>query len=160
MQSVIVTPSGDVWALDFGDDKVVYMPQGDPTKAKFYCQSTDGKANKDSPCKLSGPFHLAIDQQDRIWVTNAVGDTVARFPASDPSKVEVLPTGGHSGKGMAIDSKGNAWITNTVGEGLDLAVKLKILELKVTGRMGQVHRVVFDYLKDESRTRQRVHVAT
>jgi hypothetical protein len=50
---------------------------------------------------------------------------------------------------MAIDSKGNAWITNTVGEGLDLAVKLKILELKVTGRMGQVHRVVFDYLKDK-----------
>jgi len=149
MQSVIVTPSGDVWALDFGDDKVVYMPQGDPTRAKFYCQSTDGKPNKDSPCKLSGPFHLAIDQQDRIWVTNAVGDTVTRFPASDPSKVEVLPTGGHSGKGMAIDSKGNAWITNTVGEGLDLAVKLKILELKVTGRMGQVHRVVFDYLKDK-----------
>ena len=115
MQSIIATPSGDVWALDFGDDKVVYMPQGDPTKAKFYCQSTDGKPNKESPCKLSGPFHLAIDQQDRIWVTNAVGDTVTRFPASDPSKVEVLPTGGHSGKGMAIDSKGNAWIANTVG---------------------------------------------
>ena len=134
-------------ALDFGDDKVVYMPQGDPTKAKFYCQSIDGKPNKDGPCKLSGPFHLAIDQQDRIWVTNAVGDTITRFPASDPSKVEVLPTGGHSGKGMAIDSKGNAWIANTVGEGLDLAVKLKIIELKVTGHMGQVHRAVFDYLK-------------
>ena len=42
MQGVIVTPSGDVWALDFGDDKVVYLPQGDPAKAKFYCQSTDG----------------------------------------------------------------------------------------------------------------------
>ena len=90
MQGIIVTPNGDVWALDFGDDKVVYMPKGDPTKVKFYCQSTDGKPNKDSPCKLNGPFGLAIDQQDRIWITNAIGDTVTRFPASDPSKVEVF----------------------------------------------------------------------
>jgi hypothetical protein len=45
MQGIIVTPNGDVWALDFGDDKVVYMPNGDPSKAKFYCQSTDGKPN-------------------------------------------------------------------------------------------------------------------
>jgi hypothetical protein len=56
------------------------------------------------------PFHLAIDQQDRIWITNVVGDTVTRFPASDPSKVEVLPTGSYSGKGMAprVLSRGSA----------------------------------------------------
>ncbi len=134
MQGIIVTPNGDVWALDFGDDKVVYMPKGDPTKAKFYCQSTDGKPNKDSPCKLNGPFHLAIDQRDRIWITNAIGDTVTRFPASDPSKVEVFPTGGGSGKGIAIDSKGNAWITNTIGSGLTLETKLRLLALKLTDR--------------------------
>jgi len=134
MQGIIVTTNGDVWALDFGDDKVVYMPKGDPTKAKFYCQSTDGKPNKDSPCKLNGPFHLAIDQQDRIWITNAIGDTVTRFAASDPSKVEVFPTGGGSCKGMAIDSKGNAWITNTIGSGLTLETKLRLLALKLTDR--------------------------
>ncbi len=133
MQGIIVAPNGDVWAVDFGDDKVVHMPKGDPSKAKFYCESTDGKPNKDSPCKLSGPFHLAIDQQDRIWITNAIGDTVTRFPASDPSKVEVLPTGGHSGKGMAIDSQGNAWITNTLGTGMTLETKLRILALKLKG---------------------------
>ena len=133
MQGVIVTPNGDVWALDFGDDKVVHLPQGDPAKAKFYCQSTDGKPNKDSPCKLSGPFGLAIDQQERIWITNAIGDTVTRFPVSDPSKVEIFPTGGGSGKGMAIDSKGNAWIANTAGAGLTLETKLRLLELKLTG---------------------------
>jgi hypothetical protein len=142
MQGIIVTPNGDVWAVDFSDDKVVYMPKGDPSKAKFYCQSTDGKPNKDSACKLSGPFHLAIDQQDRIWITNAIGDTVTRFPASDPTKVEVLPTGGHSGKGMAIDSKGNAWITNTAGAGLSLETKLKMFELKLTGRLADIDKVV------------------
>ena len=133
MQGIIVTPSGDVWALDFTNDKVVYMPQGDPTKAKFYCESTNGKPNKDSPCKLSGPFGLAIDQQDRIWISNAIGDTATRFPAADPSRVEVFKTGGGSGKGMAIDSKGNVWIANTVGSGLTLKTKLHLLELKMTG---------------------------
>ena len=90
MQGIIVVPNGDVWALDFGDDKVVYLPKGDPSKVKFFCQSTDGKPNKDSPCKLNGPFHLAIDQQDRIWITNAISDTVTRFPASDPAKCRCL----------------------------------------------------------------------
>jgi hypothetical protein len=149
MQGIIVVPSGDVWALDFGDDKVVYLPKGDPSKAKFYCQSTDGKPNKESPCKLSGPFHLAIDQQDRIWITNAIGDTVTRFPASDPTKVEVLPTGGHSGKGMAIDSQGNAWITNTFGPGMTLETKLRLLELKLTGAsLGAIDQVALKDLLD------------
>ena len=34
MQGIIVTPNGDVWALDFGDDKVVYMPKGDPSQGE------------------------------------------------------------------------------------------------------------------------------
>jgi hypothetical protein len=133
MQGIIVAPDGDVWAVDFTNDDVVYMPKGDPNKAKFYCQSTDGKPNRESPCKLNAPFHLAIDQQDRIWITSAIGDTVTRFPASDPTKVEVLPTGGGSGKGVAIDSQGNAWIANTLGTGLTLATKLQLLEMKLTG---------------------------
>jgi len=146
MQGVMVTPSGDVWALDFTNDKVVYMPKGDPDKAKFYCESTDGKPNKDSPCKLSGPFHLVIDQQDRIWIDNAIGDTVTRFPARDPTKVEVFKTGGHSGKGMAVDSKGNIWITNTLGAGLSLETKLKLLDLKVRGRLADADSVVLHNL--------------
>jgi hypothetical protein len=133
MQGIIVTPSGDVWAVDFEDDKVVYLPKGDPSKVKFYCQSTDGKPNKDSPCKLNGPFALAIDPQDRIWITSAIGDSVTRFPASDPSKVEVLPTGGASGKGIAIDSQGNAWIANTAGKGISLETKARLLDLKLKG---------------------------
>ncbi|HVN90395.1 MAG TPA: hypothetical protein VMT61_11330 [Candidatus Binataceae bacterium] len=142
MQGVIVTPSGDVWAVDFTNDRVVFMPKGDPAKAKFYCESTNGKPNKDSPCKLSGPFHLVIDQQDRIWIDNAIGDTVTRFPASDPTKAEVFPTGGHSGKGMAVDSKGNVWITNTLGAGMTLATKLKLLDLKLRGRMADADQLV------------------
>jgi hypothetical protein len=47
---------------------------------------------------------------------------------------------------MAIDSKGNAWITNTAGDGLNLETKLKLLDLKLTGRMSEMHRVLFDWL--------------
>lgn len=146
MQGIIVTPSGDVWTLDFGKDQVIYMPKGDPQKAKFYCQAPEGKADKDNPCKLNGAFHLAIDQKDRIWITNALSDTVTRFPASDPTKFEVFPTGGHSGKGMAIDSRGNAWITNTMGKGLDAGTKAKLLALKLEGKKKDLDEVVFGYL--------------
>ncbi len=132
MQGIIVTPSGDVWALDFSNNQVIYMPQGDPSKVKFFCQSTNGNP-KDNPCKLNGPFHLAIDQQERIWITNAISDTVTRFLASDPSKIEVFKAG-HSGKGIAIDSQGNAWITNTAGDGLSLITKLQILVQKWRGK--------------------------
>ncbi|HTO73978.1 MAG TPA: hypothetical protein VMJ30_09165 [Gemmatimonadales bacterium] len=146
VQGIIVSPNSDVWALDFGNDQVIHFPEGDPSKGRLYCQSPDGKP-KENPCKLKGPFHLAIDQQDRIWITNAAGDTVTRFPASDPSKVEVFNTGGHSGKGMAIDSQGNAWITNTAGDGLDDRTKAKLLELKLTHNMKELDRVVVDFLK-------------
>ncbi len=145
MQGIIVTPNGDVWTLDFGKDRVVYMPKGDPSNAKFFCEAPAGTPNKDGPCKLNGPFHLAIDQQDRIWITNAISDTVTRFPASDPSKVEVFKAGA-SGKGMAIDSKGNAWVTNTAGDALPLSVKLHLLELKLTGRLSDVDQVMVNWL--------------
>ena len=52
---------------------------------------------------------------------------VTRFPASDPSKVEVFSSGGHSGKGMAVDSKGNVWVANTVGPGLTWETDLRLL---------------------------------
>jgi hypothetical protein len=106
MQGVIVAPNGDVWALDFGDDKVVCLPKGDPSKVKFYCQSTDGKPNKDGPCKLNGPFHLAVDQQDRIWITNAIGDTITRFPASDPTKGRSFSYGRSQRKGNGDRQQG------------------------------------------------------
>ncbi|MGO8738431.1 hypothetical protein [Rhodoblastus sp.] len=133
MQGVIVTPGGDVWAVDFTNDRVVFMPKGDPSKAKFYCEAPAGTPNKDGPCKLNAPFHLVIDQQDRIWIDSAIGDHVTRFPASDPSKVEVFSSGGHSGKGMAVDSKGNVWVTNTLGSGLTVETDVRLLATKLTG---------------------------
>jgi streptogramin lyase len=151
MQGIIVAPNGDVWALDFGKDQVAHLPHGDATKAEILCKSPDGKPEH-NPCKLNGPFHLAIDQQDRIWITNLMGDTVTRFSATEPGKIEVFKTGGQSGKGMAIDSQGNAWITDTAGEeGMDAATKAKLLAMKVAGDMEKSHEVVVDFIKTHRR---------
>jgi DNA-binding beta-propeller fold protein YncE len=146
MQGIIVAPDGDVWAIDFGKEQVVHLPKGDPSKGQLLCTSLDGKPEH-NPCKLDMPFHLAIDQQDRIWITNVFGDTVTRLAASAPEKVEVFKTGGFSGKGMAIDSQGDAWITNTLGQGLDVETKAKLLKLKLAGDTKGVDRVIVDFMK-------------
>jgi hypothetical protein len=127
MQGIIVTPSGDVWALGVSKRQLVHIPKGDWTKGRIVCEGDSGE-----PCKsFLGPFHLAIDQQDRIWVSNA-SDKVTRFPAADPSKAENFKTG-FVNSGLNIDSQGNVWVTNRLGDGLlgmarlvDMAARLKL----------------------------------
>jgi streptogramin lyase len=85
MEGIIVTPSGDVWAVGISKNQLVYFPKGDPTKGQLICQDLEKE-----PCRsLRGPFHLGIDQQDRIWVTSAAGDSVVRFPAADSGFVTI-----------------------------------------------------------------------
>jgi hypothetical protein len=113
MQGVIVTPSGDVWVLGLEKSQLVFFPKGDITKARLVCEGESAE-----PCKsFKLPFHLGIDQQDRIWVTNGGGDFVVRFPASNPSRVEKFKSG-YSGSGLGIDSQGNVWVTNRFGNGV------------------------------------------
>ncbi len=150
MQGIIVAPNGDIWSLDFDNDLIIRHGGGDPAKSTVYCEKTDPAA-KEGPCGLSGPFHLAIDQQDRIWVANAVGNHVSRFPVSDPGKIEQFEAG-HSPKGIAVDSVGNVWVSNTAGDkGLDLITKGRLAALKLTGELttSSFHKLVIDYLIKE-----------
>src|SRR5262249_23606697 len=110
MQGIIVAPNGDVWAVGISKNQLLHFPKGDWTKGGIVCEGRTVK-----PCKsFLGPFHLGIDQQDRIWVTNAFGAHVTRFPASDPTKAEKSKAG-YSGSGLGIDSRGNVWVTNRLG---------------------------------------------
>ncbi len=126
MQGIIVTPNGDVWAVGVEKRQLIHFPKGDITRGRIVCEGDSAE-----PCKsFVGPFHLAIDQQDRIWVVSS-SDKVTRFPAADPSKVENFKTG-FNNSGMNIDSQGNVWITNRFGTGLlgaahlvDMAARLK-----------------------------------
>jgi streptogramin lyase len=130
MQGIIATPSGDVWALGISKSQLLRFPGGDYTKGRIVCEG-----DSTEPCKsFLGPFHLGIDQQDRIWVTNGFGGHVTRFPASDPTRVEKFETG-WSGSGLGIDSQGNVWVTNRLGNSLrgGFVVADMILTLKTGG---------------------------
>jgi hypothetical protein len=111
MQGIIVTRSGDVWAVGISKNQLVYFFRGDLTKGHLICEGLEKE-----PCRsFRGPFHLGIDQQDRFWVASAAEDSVARFPAADPSMAETFKTG-YSGSGLVIDSKGNVWVTTRLGD--------------------------------------------
>lgn len=66
---------------------------------------------------LKSPFGIAIDAQDRVWVSNSQGTDVVRFPADDPAKVESFPVG-TAVRGVALDSKGNLWVASNMSEGV------------------------------------------
>ena len=113
MQGIITTPNGDVWALDNEKSQIVYLPKGDAAQGRILGRTLNGKP-VDGTLEVKGPFHLAVDQQDRIWVTNGGGDMVTRFPASDPGKAEQIKVG-YGPRAIAINSLGNAWVANTLG---------------------------------------------
>ena len=111
MQGIIVTPSGDVWALGISKSQLVHFPKGDLTKGRIVCEGDSAE-----PCKsFLGPFHLGIDQQDRIWVTNSSLDTsrASRLPIRARPRIQVRS----SDSGLGIDSQGNVWVTNRFGTG-------------------------------------------
>jgi hypothetical protein len=112
MQGIITTPDGDVWALDNEKSQIVYLPNGDAAKGRILGRTVDGEP-VDGTLQVKEPFHLAVDQQDRIWVTGS-SNTVTRFPADDPGKAEQIKVGFVS-RGVAIDSLGNAWVANALG---------------------------------------------
>ncbi len=127
MQGIIVTSNGDVWVLGIEKSQLVHFPKGDITKGQIVCEGDSAE-----PCKsFKAPFHLGIDQKDRIWVASSGIEHVTRFPASDPSKVENFKTGINN-SGLGIDSQGNVWVTNRFGTGLlgmahlvDMGIRLK-----------------------------------
>jgi len=158
MQGIIVTPGGDVWALDNEKSQIVHLPGGDASKGRILGQTVNGKP-VDGTLHVKAPFHLAIDQKDRIWITNSGGRTVTRFPASDPGKAEHIEVG-YAPRAIAIDSRGNAWVNNTVGHP-GTAEKLAFVEAKLkakfeslTSSMSREERIakewidLFDILKE------------
>ncbi|MBS1133288.1 MAG: hypothetical protein H6R02_429 [Burkholderiaceae bacterium] len=126
MQGIITAPNGDMWALGVSKRQLLYFPKGDWKNGRIVCESDSAE-----PCKsFTAPFHLAIDQQDRIWVSDS-SFHVIRFPATDPGKAVKFDVRSNN-SGLNIDSQGNVWVTNRFGAGLlgmahmvDMAVHLK-----------------------------------
>jgi hypothetical protein len=102
LQGVGVAANGDVWIADATKNQMLYFPGG-RVKDQQLVQVPG----------LKSPFGVAIDAQNRVWVSNAQSDTVVRFSASDPSKAESFRAG-IAVRGVALDSKGNLWVASNM----------------------------------------------
>ena len=102
LMGVGVAPNGDVWIADGTKNQLAYFPGGRVKEGRLV--KTKG---------LKSPFGIAIDTQNRVWVSNSQSDMVVRFPADDPSKVQTFRAG-IAGRGVALDSKGNLWVASNM----------------------------------------------
>ncbi len=100
LMGIGVAANGDVWIADGSDNQLLFFPGG---------RIKDGRIVKVDG--LKSPFDIVIDDQNRVWVSNSQSDTVVRFPADDPSKVETFRCG-ISVRALALDSHGNVWVAS------------------------------------------------
>jgi uncharacterized protein (TIGR03000 family) len=100
LMGIGVAAKGDIWIADGSKDQLLYFPGG---------RLQDGRIVHVKG--LKSPFGIAIDDQNRVCVSNSQSVTVLRFPAADPSKVETFRVG-IGARGVALDSKGNLWVAS------------------------------------------------
>jgi len=98
LQGIGTARNGDVWIADNTADHMIHFPGGDYTKG----QRLTIKG-------LESPFGVAIDLQNRVWVSSSYDNKLTVFPAEAPDEVATV-TIAVGARGLAIDSTGHVWV--------------------------------------------------
>ena len=78
MQGIIVTPSGDVWAVGISKNQLLYFPKGDPTKGRIVCEG-DKRGAVQVVRRAVPPRHRPAGPD--LGDQRALATCVTRFPA-------------------------------------------------------------------------------
>ncbi|HZY99034.1 MAG TPA: hypothetical protein VFE36_05635 [Candidatus Baltobacteraceae bacterium] len=141
LMGIGVAANGDVWIADGSDNQLLYFPSGHVKEGRIV-----------KVVGLKSPFDIVIDHQNRVWVSNSQSDTVLRFPADDPTKVQSFRAG-ISVRALALDSESNVWVASNasldfpappVPEGASIMEQFRILggaALKYPKPMGVISMI-------------------
>jgi hypothetical protein len=96
-----------------------------------------------APAAMSAPAGMPAAANSRSWVANSSSDTVVRFPANDPSKVESFRAG-IGVRALALDSKGNVWVASN----MDLQTPQPVLPdgISIMEQFKLITRAMFKYV--------------
>ena len=99
LQGIGTSKNGDVWIADNTSNYMIQFPGGDFTKGKRL--SFKG---------LQAPFGVAVDDQNRVWVSSSFNNKLTVIEGDSPDQYKSI-TVALGARGIAIDSKGNAWLS-------------------------------------------------
>ncbi|MCH9716425.1 MAG: NHL repeat-containing protein, partial [Gammaproteobacteria bacterium] len=101
-QQVIADKNNNIWIASAGNDRIVVFPNGNPD-ASFYYQEPEN----------SGPFDIAIGEDDVVWVSNSTSSIISRYKLKGTKIVLLSETSvGDSPKQISLDSQGHAWLAS------------------------------------------------
>lgn len=98
LQGIGTARNGDVWVADNTSNHMVHFPGGDYTQGKRI--SIKG---------LQAPFGVAVDADNRVWVSSSFNNKVTVFPADNPDQATNIEVNLGS-RGIAVDSTGHVWV--------------------------------------------------
>ena len=98
LQGIATARNGDVWIADNTSNHMIHFPGGDYTEGK-----------RISISGLKGPFGVAVDDKNRVWVSSSFNNKITVFSAQEPDQINTVDV--YLGtRGIAVDSTGHVWV--------------------------------------------------